>query len=179
MRLMGKILKWIVGIIMAIILVAGVADLCAVGIVGQIMPTGIDDLAWANVTLKNVTSTPSGLTFAAQDYPTVFVITLIPPPANINDLVKPGDKVAFRIKKEEADHLQNAKVEMAYGLQLANGQQLFDNTAMIMPIPDGGKSKISHFFWGMILVPTFYFLALVSGPPLWRKIKKRSAGLPQ
>jgi len=171
MAILLTIAKWIVGVVMGLVLLLGTIDFFSIGFVSNILPTGVDDLVWTNITLKEVTSAPTGLILKANEYPTAFVITLIPPPADIGNQIKAGDEVAVRIKKESVSHLQGLKVAPTYGLQLKNGQQLFDNTKLITPMPEASQEPVKKLFGNMIAIPILYFLAVIFGPMIYRKFK--------
>lgn len=166
-----KILKWIFNIVMSIVLCIGLVDLFGMNVVGNMMPTSIDDLAWMQVTLETINATPSGVVFGIEEAPIRIVAILVPVPTDLNELVKVGDKVSVNIKKEDVGNLQNVRQAQAYGLKLSDGRQLYDTTNTITALSAKDKNKFQGAMLKMIAVPVVYFLAIIFGPVLWRKFK--------
>ena len=181
MDIVLKIVKWAFGILMALILVVGVIDLVGTKIVSQVLPTGPDDLGAVELTVKTLDEMPKGFVLTADQYPSRFVIVLVPPPKDLKALVQPGHKVNVLLKKEEVNNLQNVPVIQIYSLTLEDGKKIFDTSQTIPRNPDLGTQKAQRLFYRMIWIPTLYFLALVLFPRTcgcWRKDKANQANGP-
>ena len=151
---------------MGLFLLVCLVDLLGIKDTFKYMPSGVDDLAWANVTLKEIHVTPSGPAFKVNESPAIFLATLALPPASLNELIKIGDNVSINIKKEDADHLQEIRASTVYGLRLQDGRQLFDDSTQI----EKYQKFLHMLFLKMSVVPIGYFLMVIYGSALRHKI---------
>ena len=159
-----KIMKWAAHVIMALVLFVGFVDLAGARVVGQMMPTGPDDLATTQVTIKDWDITPQGIVVTVENYPTRFVILMSPVPDDLKSILHARQKVDVLIKKEAVDNLQNLKVIQVYKMTLEDGTKVFDVSQSVTTFNPADAEKLNRVYYRMVYIPVLYFVGVFLYP---------------
>jgi hypothetical protein len=166
MNIALKLIAWLVGVAMALWLLIGLTSLWGAINLSRSSPSDMGDLAWVSVKIQKVTPKTTSTLLKAEGYPTIFTVASSAGGQPISSLVKPGDQVSVRVKKEIAGRLQDVSMSYVYGLQLSDGKKLLEDAK---PIPTPFAMQFSDFA-KLIGVPVVFF-ALVLGRKIWFQTK--------
>jgi hypothetical protein len=153
-----KIIAWIVGAAMAVVLLIGLISLWGAIGLSRSSPSDIGDLVWADINIQTVTPKSTSVLLKAEGYPTIFTVASNAADQPIGSLVKPGDQISVRVKKEIAGNLQDVSMSYVYGLQLSNGMKVLEDAT---PIPTPFAMHFSDFA-KLIGVPVLFFIVVFS-----------------
>ncbi len=160
-----KILKWIIGIVMAFVLLTGVSLLMTSISINKMHPTQASQLEVVNVAIKSI-SLPSGgpgmEVLAPQGYFTKFIVVHAPVVAGIDAASLTGQRADVYLSKSDAAMVKKRMLGLpqsmvVYGIVLNNGTALAD-PAVILAHNRAGA--MSYGYMLMIVVPVAYYLLL-------------------
>ena len=151
-----KIAAWVVGAAMAFVLLIGVTSLYGAINLSRSAPSEMGDLTWVSVKIQMVTPKTTSTLLKADGFPTIFTVGANVAGQPVSNLVRPGDQIFVRIKKETAGRLQDVNMSYVYGLQLSDGMKVLEDATPI-PTPFG-----MHFgdFAKLIGVPLLFFVLI-------------------
>ena len=168
---MFRILKWVIAVPMAFLLLLGSFILWGALELSRSSPSDIGDLAWINIRVQKVTPKSENTLIKSEEYHTIFTIKPDTDGQPITILVKSGDRIQVRVKKEVAEHLKDTKLSYVYGLKLSDGRELLDGATPI-PTPFGmSPSDLVK----LIGVPILYFVFMIFGTRIWAVMRVRLA----
>ena len=166
MKIAIKIFAGIFGVAMGLWLLVGLITLWGAISLSKTSPSDSDDVAWVAVKVQKITAKPTSTLLKAEGYPTIFTMAASVAGQPTGGLVKPGDQISVRVKKEVGGHLQDFSMSNVYGLQLSDGTKVLENAT---PIPTPFGMQASDFA-KLIGVPVV-FIAIIFSRRIWLRPK--------
>ena len=173
MKIALKIFAWTVGIAMAFVLLVGLTSLWGAISLSRSSPSDVGDLVWVDITIQKVTPKATSTLLKAEGYPTIFTVGSNAAGQPISSLVRPGDRISVRLKKEVASRLQDVNMSYAYGLQLSDGMKVLEEAT---PIPTPFGMHLDDFA-KLVGVPVLFFV-VIFGRKIWFRTKSRRLNEP-
>jgi hypothetical protein len=160
MRSIGKPLLFLVDVVIFLLLLGGASNIWIMAHPNEFVPSGPDDIGSVQITVKSLNAVSStGYEIFAEEVPTKFILGTLPPTfEKIKSVVRVGDRVNLRIKKELIDHLQGLSIVLAYGISLEGRTNVLDVSQHIPKHTGLGFSVLDIIFYMMVGIPALYFL---------------------
>ncbi len=160
-------MKWVIGIIMAIVMVSGASMLTATSSADKMQPKSMADLSPFTVTIKSITVQPAGVqgpqVLTPMGYDTKFIVMKAPALAtDVNVMALAGQKATVYLRSKDADMLLKGGLGLnaatwAYGIQLQGGKVLSDPAEVLA---SSSSKTIVYGPMFLIGIPVLYFLFL-------------------